>query len=116
MDLHTIMQSDQLNQTGHTNSEKSEELEITSFINPDDPLNEFINKEEFSKAVVYHVQFYKTTYMEAIMEIAQKIGLEPQHDTDQIKVLLDDNVRHQMYLESVRSHSVSGELTNQIDV
>lgn len=103
------------NQVTGTSSE-SEELEITSFIDPDDVLNEFVNQEEFSKAVMYHVQFYKVPVIEAVMIIAGRIGLEPQHDTDQIKLLIDDNLRQQLFIESINRNTIRGELPSTLDV
>ena len=109
-------QSVQESLTGLTSSQELPESEIISSTEVEDPLSEFIDTEQFSMAVHYHVNFYHTTVMEAIMVISERIGLELAHDTDRIKELLDEPLKQQLYLESVRANLVRGEIFTQLDV
>lgn len=99
---------------GQDPSNEPQSLDDTSSI--EETTLDFIDPEEFSKAVEYHVRQYETTYLEAIINVATQMGMEPEFDSEQINALVDRTLKEKLYLECVQVHLVKGDIATQIDV
>ena len=93
----------------------SEQLSSDDTSSTEETTLDFIDASEFSKAVEYHVQQFKTTYLEAIINVATQIGMEPEFDSEQIHNLVDRTLKEKLYAECVQLNLVRGEIATQID-
>ena len=81
-----------------------------------DIMSEFMTAEDFSQAVEYHVRQYGGTYVDAIMEVAIRVGLDVQYDSEYIKELIDRQLKENLHNECVNARTIRGETFTAIDV
>lgn len=79
-------------------------------------MERFITAEDFSQAVEYHVRQYKTTYTEAIMEISNRLELDPSYDSEYIKELIDRPLKEKLYAECVGLRVIRDSMSSFLDV
>ena len=111
----------QLGSKPHTGLQASSKLRIsetTSSIEAtkDEVLADFINSDEFSKAVEYHKIQYKESYLESILSVANRLGMDAEYDAETIRSLIDSSLKDKLLLESIESKTVRGDYTIQIDM
>lgn len=105
------------NQIGQESSNKQHTSEITSSIDAEkgDILTDFLTPEDFSKAVEYHVLQYGGNYSDAILEIAQRLEMEPEFDSEYIRDLIDRPLKEKLYMECVSRRIIREESYEPID-
>lgn len=117
MARNSTMQTTSSLQNGQECSVEQHKSEITSSIEEkDDPMERFITAEDFSQAVQYHVKQYGTSYTDAIMEISQRLELDPAYDSEYIKELVDRPLKEKLYAECVNQRVIRDVQKSFLDV
>jgi len=78
-----------------------------------DDISNVITPEIFSKEVEYNVK-QGCSYLEAIMVVAEKIGLDVE-DPEAIKPMLLDSIKSQLYVESVNNRLIKDKRLSTLD-
>lgn len=108
----TIQTKLPIHPNGPSNTSESPELVATSSTDLD---IEFIDKETFSQAVVYHKSFYKSSLIDAIFAVAERVGLDPEHDAAMIGGLVDHTLIQRLTVECIENKTIKVEATSSLD-